>query len=253
MEFSYTDHNSKTIDSWCETGWEWGRPIDHETYLRALAGDWFVLLTPTVPVPRAWFGDLKGARVLGLASGGGQQAPIFTAAGARCTVIDYSAKQIESEQLVADREGYNIDLVRADITQGLPFADASFDLIFHPVSNCYIEDVLPVWRECARVLRPGGVLLSGLDNGINYVVDQEEKQIIRGLPFNPLKNEALKTLCLENYWGMQFSHTIEEQIGGQLKAGFVLTDIYQDTNGQGRLHELGIPCFHATRAVKKDA
>ena len=49
---------------------------------------------------------------------------------------------------------------------------------------------------------------------------------------------------------MQFSHTAEEQIGGQLKAGFVLTDIYEDTNGEGRLHELNIPTFYATRAVK---
>jgi hypothetical protein len=40
--------------------------------------------------------------------------------------------------------------------------------------------------------------------------------------------------------GVQFSHTIEEQIGGQLKAGLMLTDLYEDTNGQGYLHELNI-------------
>jgi len=40
------------------------------------------VLTPTKPVPREWFGDLKGKKLLGLASGGGQQMPIFTAAGA---------------------------------------------------------------------------------------------------------------------------------------------------------------------------
>ncbi len=51
-------------------------------------------------------------------------------------------------------------------------------------------------------------------------------------------------------WGVQFSHTAEEQLGGQLKAGLVITDIYEDTNGSGRLHELNIPTFWATRAVK---
>ena len=45
---------------------------------------------------------------------------------------------------------------------------------------------------------------------------------------------------------------IEEQIGGQLRAGFRLMDIYQDTNGMGPLHEHGVPCYYATRAVKPE-
>ena len=50
--------------------------------------------------------------------------------------------------------------------------------------------------------------------------------------------------------GVQFSHTLDEQIGGQLEAGFTLTNLYEDTNGEGRLHELNIPTFIATRSVK---
>ena len=68
----YTDINAQAVDQWVADGWEWGTPIDHETYVRAQQGDWQVLLTPTKPVPRSWFGELRGARVLGLASGGGQ-------------------------------------------------------------------------------------------------------------------------------------------------------------------------------------
>ena len=49
---NYQDINSQTIDRWIDEGWEWGQPIDHETYLRAKNGDWQVLLTPTKPVPR---------------------------------------------------------------------------------------------------------------------------------------------------------------------------------------------------------
>ena len=52
-------------------------------------------------------------------------------------------------------------------------------------------------------------------------------------------------------YGVQFSHTLDEEIGGQLRAGFMLTDIYEDTNGGGFLHEHGVPCFVATRCVKK--
>ena len=194
---------------------------------------------------------MKGAEVLGLASGGGQQMPIFTALGAKCTVLDYSESQIASEILVANRENYEIRTVRADMTKPLPFADESFDLIFHPVSNCYIEDVRPVWKECFRVLKKGGILLSGLDNGINFLFDDEEEKIIHKLPFNPLKDPKLYEDSIAGDWGIQFSHSIEEQVGGQLEAGFVLTDICHDINNTGKLHEYNVPTFYLTRAVKK--
>ena len=246
----YQDINAATIDRWIEEGWEWGIPISHETYVKATEGKWDVVLTPTRPVPHEWFGSLAGKKVLGLASGGGQQIPVFAALGAECTVLDYSEKQLESERMVAEREGYPVNLVRADMTKPLPFADESFDLIFHLVSNCYVEEVRPIFRECFRVLKPGGILLGGFDNGINYILDEKEEYLQNCLPFNPLKNpEQMRQLEAAGD-GVQFSHTLEEQIGCQLEAGFLLTDVYEDTNGAGRLHEHGIPTFWATRAVK---
>lgn len=252
MKTNYTDINSETIDRWVEEGWEWGQKIDHNTYVRATQGDWFVLLTPTIPVPKDWFCEMKNAKILGLASGGGQQMPIFTALGAKCTVLDYSKKQIESEIEVAKRENYHIETLQADMTKRLPFDDESFDLIFHPVSNCYVEDVYSIWKECYRVLKKGGILLSGLDNGINFAfdTDEDDKTIKFKLPWNPLKDKDIYEFSIKGDWGMQFSHTIEEQIGGQLKAGFTLADIYQDTNGSGNLHDYNIPSFYATKSVK---
>ena len=246
----YQDINAETIDRWVGEGWEWGKPIDHDTYEKAKHGQWDVFLTPTKPAPHGWFGALNGKRILGLASGGGQQMPVFSALGAKCTVLDYSPKQLESERLTAEREGYEIEIVRADMSKPLPFADESFDLIFHPVSNCYIREVKPVWKECFRVLKPGGILLSGTDHYINYIVDAEEKMIVNRLPFDPVANPEQRRLLEEEDAGMQFSHTLEEQITGQLEAGFILTDLYEDTNGEGRLHELNIPTFLAMRSVK---
>ena len=248
---SYTDLNAQIIDQWVADGWEWGTPISHERFEAACAGNWSMVLTPTREVPRTWFfPDMRGKRVLGLAAGGGQQMPIFAAMGAACTVLDYSEAQIASERVVAEREGYDIDAVRADMTRPLPFADGSFDLIYHPVSNCYIEDVQPVWRECFRVLAPGGRLLAGLDNGFNYVVDDDEERNVRGLPFNPLRDPSLIPAEELPEWGMQFSHTLDEQVRGQIQAGFHIMDLYEDTNGSGRLHELGIPTYWATCAEK---
>lgn len=71
---------------------------------------------------------------------------------------------------MAQREGYDVELVRADMSKTLPFADESFDLIFHPVSNCYVKELQPIWNECYQVLKKGGILLAGWDNGINYLV-----------------------------------------------------------------------------------
>ncbi len=249
----YTDYNAQMFDRWVSEGWEWGQPISHETYLRAQQGEWNVVLTPNKPVPHVWLGKLEGKRVLGLASGGGQQMPIFAALGAECYVLDYSEKQLASERAVAEREGYEIQIEKADMTNPLPYSDNYFDLIFHPVSNCYIEQVEPVWRECYRILKPDGRLLSGLDNGFNFLFDDEEHEnIITGsLPFNPLRNKAQKKLSLENDCGYQFSHTIEEQIGGQIKAGFRLVDLYEDTNSTGFLKEHGVPTFWATLAIKE--
>ncbi|MCI8625752.1 MAG: class I SAM-dependent methyltransferase [Lachnospiraceae bacterium] len=246
----YQKQNAQTIDRWCLNGWIWGQPISHACYQKALAGEWDVYLTPTKAVPHTWFGDLKGKKVLGLASGGGQQIPIFSALGATCTLLDYSAQQCKSEKQVADREGYEVEILQADMTKPLPFEAETFDLIFHPVSNCYVEEVLPIFKECYRILKQGGIFLGGYDIGINYIFDEDEEKITYSLPFNPLKDKALYEASLQNNWGIQFSHTIEEQIGGQLQAGFQLTDLYEDTNGEGNLHEHRVPSFVATRAVK---
>ena len=248
---NYQDINAKTIDSWVEGGWEWGRPISHEIFARAQRGDWDVVLTPLKPVPHEWFGELKGRKLLGLASGGGQQMPVFAALGAECTVLDYSEKQIESERMVAEREGYQIRLIRGDMTKRFPFEDGEFDLIFHPVSNCYVEEVLPIWKECFRVLKKGGYLISGTSHFIDYIVDGEEKMIVNPLPFNPLRNPEQMKMLMEENAGVQFSHSLEEQIGGQLKAGFRLLDLYEDTNSSGRLYEMGIPSYLAMRSVKE--
>ena len=70
------------------------------------------------------------------------------------------------------------------------------------------------------------------------------------LPFNPLKNAQQRAELEAADCGLQFSHTIEEQIGGQLKAGFRLLDVYSDTNASGPLKEHGAAAFWATLAIR---
>jgi ubiquinone/menaquinone biosynthesis C-methylase UbiE len=168
-------------------------------------------------------------------------------------VLDYSDEQLASEKYVSEREAYSINIVKADMTERFPFSDAEFDIIFHPVSNCYVEDVYHIWKECYRVLKEGGVLIAGMDNGISYLFENIEKSpliVVNKLPYNPLKNHELYEKINSEDDNIQFSHSLEEQIGGQLKAGFVLTDMYEDYDNQGALREYA-PQFIATRAIKK--
>lgn len=246
----YTEINSQTIDRWIEKGWEWGIPITSKEYAKARNGEWNVLLTPTKNVPKEWFPDLKNKKLLGLASGDGQQMPVFSALGACCTVLDYSDRQLASEKYVAEREKYEIEIIKA--TKNLPFDDEIFDIIFHPVSNCYIENVYHIWNECYRILKCGGILLAGMDNGINFLFDDDEHLpliLSNKLPYNPLKNKIQYKKLEESDNGIQFSYTIEEQIGGQLKAGFILKDLYKDYNSSGLLKEY-TPTYIATFAIK---
>ncbi|MDR0640970.1 MAG: class I SAM-dependent methyltransferase [Treponema sp.] len=250
----YTDINSRTIDGWVKDGWEWGIPVSAETFQRAKEGDWEIFLTPTKPVPRDWFPPLRGRRVLGLAAGGGQQMPLLAAQGAICVVLDYSDRQLENDRFVADREGYTIETVKADMTKRLPFDDGSFDMILHPVSNCYVEDVYHVWNEACRVLKPQGLLIAGMDNGFRYMFDDETRQpltVVNKLPYNPLTNPVLYNRDLQENGGIQFSHTVEEQVGGQIRAGFILTGLYEDRDreGQGLLRDY-MPQYLVTLAYK---
>ena len=228
MEISYQDINRKTIDRWVDDGWEWGKPISREVYAAAKNGQWDVKLTPVKFVPHDWFGDLKDRRVLGLAAGGGQQMPIFAALGAKCTVLDYSEKQLESERMVAQRESYDITIVCADMTKRLPFDDNSFDLIFHPVSNCYVYAVLPIWRECVRVLKPGGYLLRVVPMEKHLI---ELKAAVYDHPYeNPPFEPAAEGFRLMQTQALRTTITLSSN--EDVQALFLMTPYYYKTDAE---------------------
>jgi SAM-dependent methyltransferase len=243
----YSEINAETIDRWVQEGWEWGVPSRHEEFLPAKDGRWAVKLTPVKPVPAEWFPEMEGTRVLWLASGGGQQMPIFAALGAVCTVLDYSPRQIESESMVAEREGYSVEAVRADMTEPLPFADESFDLIFHPVANCYIEEVSPsggVFPRAQKGRPPDGRLDNG--NQIFFLTTRRTlpsatvcRSIRSKIPHDGGAAAAKRRLSVFPHAGGADPRAVE--------AGFSLRDLYEDTNGSGRSMNtasdvLGDPC-----------
>jgi len=238
-----------------EKGNPWTIPCSPERIADARQGKWSVRLTEQKPVPRSWFPvDLHGLDILCLASGGGQQGPVLAAAGANVTVFDNSPRQLEQDRMVARREGLTLVTVEGDMRDLSVFADGCFDLVFHPVSNVYCPDIRPVWREVFRVLRSGGIFLAGFCNPAVYIFDGplEEKGIFEvkyQLPFDATQlTEDERNHEFGEELPLEFSHSLEEQIGGQLEAGFILTGIYEDQ----RDSPLGkyLPAYVATRAVK---
>lgn len=264
----YISLNERQWNFWSDNMCAWTQPISHEEYHEALKGNFDLFLTPLKPVPKEWYYPLENRKVLALAAGGGQQSALLTAGGASVSVLDFSVNQLAADAAVAKREGYEVTLVRGDITKRFPFNDGFFDMIIHPVSNSYIEDLRPVWDECFRVLKTGGTLISGFANPTIYLFRMEAMGVSLKyqMPYNPLKllnsNELKKVVKKD---GIQFGHSFEEQIAGQLSSGFVINGFFEDHHPSdnstmnydtyiGKMASFlsqYMPIYFVTRALKK--
>jgi len=254
------DYNCAAWNREVKQGNRWTIPVSPDDVSKARHGTWDIILTPSKPVPHEWFPDLQGLDVLCLASGGGQQGPIMAAAGANVTVLDNSPMQLKQDRFVAERDSLTIRTVEGDMADLHMFPDESFGLILHPVSNVFVPDIHPVWREAFRVLRSGGVLLSGITNPVVYLFDYELAdrtgilQVKYKLPYSDTGSleEKERIQRINDGETLEFSHTLDDQIGGQLKAGFMLTGFYEDSWNAEEEEPLTeyMQTFFATRAVK---
>ncbi|MEV6521780.1 class I SAM-dependent methyltransferase [Longispora sp. NPDC051575] len=253
-------HNRAAWDRQVDLDDEWTRPVSAEVVSRARAGDWSVVLIGYEPTARDWFpASLTGLDLLCLASGGGQQGPVFAAAGANVTVFDNSPRQLAQDRHVADRDQLAIRTVLGDMRDLSAFSDASFDLVFHPVSNLFCPDLAPVWSECFRVLRPGGALLSGFLNPDLYLFDVDaldnrgELVVRHKLPYSDLTHLSAEERV--SVFGpeapLEWGHSLTAQIGGQLAAGFHLTAFAEAPHHAGATAAY-MSGYFATKAVKPE-
>ena len=216
-----------------------------------------MILTPQKAVPREWFPpSMVGVKILGLASSGGQQLPLFAALGSVVTSLDLSPGQLALDNEVAKREGLDIQIEEGDMADLSRFSSGSFDLIYHPVSNCFVSDIQRVWNECFRVLKPGGTLLAGFINPLYYLFDYEKMlenrfELKYRIPYSDseqLPKEELEEL-LEEENPLEFGHSLDAQLGGQLRSGFMLVDLYEDSWPEQNLDN-HIALMMATQALK---
>lgn len=251
----YIRENSRIWDKRAENNDIWSTPVSSETIQLAKAGIFDLVLTPRKTVPRHWFpDDLKSKKVLCLAGGGGQQGPVMAAAGADVTVFDNSKKQLEKDEFVAKRDGLTLKTVQGDMRNLSVFGNESFDFIIHPWSNGFVDSVLPVWKECSRVLKKNGILIAGFGNPLENIFDLGELEkgnliVKHKIPYSDLEHlddEAVAAICKED--GFIFGHTLTDQIQGQIDAGFAIIGFYEDFGGT--ILDQFIFTSIATRAVK---
>ena len=105
-------------------------------------------------------GDVTGRRVLDVGCGDGALAFELATRGATVTGIDASAAMVEAAKARAKRHNANIAFQVAT-AENLPFSAEQFDLVTAITILCFVEDATPVFREIARILRPGGRLVIG--------------------------------------------------------------------------------------------
>jgi ubiquinone/menaquinone biosynthesis C-methylase UbiE len=232
--------------------------VRSETIEKSKNDEWDICVTTERPVPKDWFpANIKGLSILCLASGGGQQAPILAAAGAEVTVVDLSEKQLEQDQYVAKRDNIKLKTIQGNMSNLHFLEDNSFDMIIHPVSNLFVENLTPVWKEAYRVLKPNGTLISGFTNPLLFIFNDEEEmkgnlKVEHSIPTNSLENlsDEAKSEHIKNKQTVEFAHTLEEQMQGQIDAGFLIAGFYEDDFGGRRMIDDFIKTFIATKAIK---
>jgi SAM-dependent methyltransferase len=215
------DHNRRAWDDLVAKRQRFTRPAPDEDFVNPLAK----------VDPLGWLGgDIRGQRLLCLAAGGGKHGPLYASAGAIVTVLDISPAMLELDRQVAAERRIELTTVAGSMDAMAMFPSASFDLIVHPVSTCYVPRIEPVYREVARVIRPGGVYIS--QHKTPTSLQAEVSPSARGFE---LSEPYYRTGPLPPVVGsphreegtLEYLHRWEELIGLMCRAGFVIEDLVE--------------------------
>jgi len=253
----YTTYNAEAWDYEATKGNIWTDGCTPQQVEQARTGFLDMILTPFKQVPHTWIADTKDKEVLCLACGGGQQGVLLAAYGARVTVFDLSERQLAKDVSIAKREGLTLAIEQGDMSDMSRFPDKMFDLIYNPTSTCFIDDVQSVYRQCYRTLKDGGSLLTSAINPALYLFDEKaalknHMKVKYTIPYSDLKSLSEKELTkrLKKHDTIEFSHTLNDLIGGLCTQGFSITDLYTDQSGCLLMDSYVHDCFIAIRATK---
>lgn len=180
----------------------------------------------------------------------------MAAAGANVIVVDISEKQLEQDRMIAKRDCLNLTIKKANMTDLSMFPHDSFDMIINPVSNLFIKDLDPLWKECHRILRKGGTLITGFTNPVLFIFNDEEDKKGNLVIKNKIPYSTLDTLTeseivdfMKSSDTIEFGHTLESHTQGQFNHGFVMNGFYEDDFNDTRPLDAYLKCFIVTKSV----
>ncbi len=181
-------------------------------------------------------GDIRGWKVLCLAAGGGRHSALYASAGAIVTVVDLSSGMLDLDRRVAAERKLEMRLFQASM-QSLPMLEnGEFDLVIHPVSTCYIQEIGSVFREVSRVLRDGGLYVSQHKQPSNLQASLQPKAGFYTIE-HPVGNRHPVTVAdspsrLREPGTLEFAHSLESLLGGICRAGMVIEDLVEPRHGK---------------------
>lgn len=183
--------------------------------------------------PRAWLDSFHWLPwdeirdVLVLAGAGGQQASLFAKIGCRVTLVDLSEGQLALDRQVAAETGLDLECVQADMCDLSVLGRRRYDLVYQPVSTCYVPDVRRCYQAVASVLRPGGLYWSQHWNptqiqvSTTYAWDGSAYRLD-----HPLTGRVARVLSgpgqADGPLLWHYVHSLGDLIGGMCDAGFAI-------------------------------
>jgi SAM-dependent methyltransferase len=222
---NFRDQNRRAWNTMAETGSQFARVATDEECARPLE---------TLD-SRGWLPtSVAGLRVLCLAAGGGWQSILYAVAGADVTVLDLSPSMLALDDRESKRRRVNVRLVEGSMDDLSMLPDATFDIVHHPVSTCYIRNLAAVYREAARVARPGAIYISQHKQPTSLQIAERDRQdrYILGVgyyhegPLPPVSDDSYR-----EPEAVEYLHRWQDLIGGLCRAGFVLEDLVEPKRG----------------------
>lgn len=204
-------------------------------------------------------GGIQGWKVLCLAAGGGRHGPLYSAAGATVTVVDLSPAMLERDREVAEKRGLSLRTIETSMDDLSMLPGGEFDLVIHPVSTCYLPRLDNLFKEIARVTRPGGLYISQHKQPANLQASLSTRtgQYVIEHPYydsSPVP-PATEPSKLREPGTQEYAHSWNAILGGICRSGFVVEDVTEPmhANTDAPVGSFGHRCYHIAPYIRLKA
>jgi SAM-dependent methyltransferase len=150
------------------------------------------------------------------------------------TVADLCPEMLRIDLREAQRRGFAVRTIEGSMDRLEMLADESFDLVYQPVSTCYVEDLREVYREVARVLRDLGLYVGQHKQPTCQQVTERDSRDRYVIGVEYYHRGPLPEIDDDSYrepGATEFLHRWEDLVGGLCRAGFVLEDLAEPVRG----------------------